>query len=244
MNLWNDITAMVTKGNPLENALSFSTGGILGGSGGVINWGDGSGVGPLGATTTNSLQGGWNNRTLKTSAMAIASYYLAGKLVGGGEAGAPADAPLTEMGSSASGTTPAAPIAQDAFTSASPNYSLASASNAPPGIGLNAPSQGLMSSTPTQTIPPIDNPGVWNKVGSFLGTTGGAMAAGMAIQGAGAIMSGMGAAEQNKIAKERQDYERAKYERGLVNINAPIQLPFNVKPYKTGKTGIINGGVA
>lgn len=39
------------------NPLSFQTGGLLGGDGGVINWGEKGGTGEYGASTTNSLRG-------------------------------------------------------------------------------------------------------------------------------------------------------------------------------------------
>jgi len=139
-------------------------------------------------------------------------------------------------GTAAPGTSPATPIAPDAFAGATPDYSLASASNAPPGIGMNAPSPGIINGA----SPPAAaaKPGVWSRIGGVLERH--PVAAGMAIQGAGAIMAGLGSMEQAKVAKEKQDYDRAQYERGLVNINSPIQMPFNVKPYK----GIINGRAA
>ena len=160
-----------------------------------------------------------------------------GELLGGGEA---------------STTTGATPGTTDAFAGAKPptdafagvnaetsQYSLTTAPNAPGGIGLQAPTSGTALQPSFQSA----KPGVWERMGTMLEKH--PVAAGMAIQGAGAIMAGMGASEQAKVAKEKQDYERQQYERGLRNINAPLHvgvnnssLPFNIKPYKP--VGLIN----
>jgi hypothetical protein len=150
-------------------------------------------------------------------------------LLGGGGATTttPGIAPTTNAGQDAfvsANTTP--------FSSANPNMS----AYTPGIINANASSSALQTTA---------KPGVWEKIGTFVEKH--PVAIGMSLQGAGAIMSGMGAAEQAKVAREKQEYERQQYERGLRNINAPVALPFNIKPYApvTRTRGIINArGIA
>lgn len=165
-----------------------------------------------------------------------------GKLLGGGEAS-------TTSGATPGTTDAFAKPPTDAFAGVNAEtspYSLTTAPNAPGGIGLQAPSSGTALQPSFQSA----KPGVWERIGATLENH--PIAVGMAIQGAGAVMGGMGAAEQAKVQKEKQDYERQQYERGLLNINAPLHLgknnsnlPFNIKPYKpvSPTAGIINRGV-
>jgi hypothetical protein len=156
-----------------------------------------------------------------------------GKLLGGGGA-APSTAP---------GATPGTADAFAGVNAETSPYSLTTAPNAPGGIGLSTPS----GSTALQPSFQSAKPGVWERIGATLESH--PIAVGMAIQGAGAVMAGMGASEQAKVQKEKQDFERQQYERGLQNINAPLHvgannsgLPFNIKPYKpvSPTAGIIN----
>lgn len=71
-----------------RQSTSFATGGIIGGDSGVVDF---SSVQPgwvkrLGATGTNSLQGGFNNDTLRKSAAALTLWYGGGALLGEGGA--------------------------------------------------------------------------------------------------------------------------------------------------------------
>jgi len=147
--------------------------------------------------------------------------------------------PLFGGGNVAPGTTPAgnaANTSQDAFTSA--NSTPFSSVN--PDVSAYTKPTGIINSTSSQ-VTQTAKPGVWERMGTFIEKH--PVAVGMGIQGAGAVMGGMGAVEQAKIAREKQDYDRQQYERGLMNINAPITLPFKPKPYAPKKSGLINRGM-
>lgn len=101
-----------------------------------------------------------------------------------------------------------------------------------PGI-INNTSANVLSATPPTTN---GQPGIWDKIGTFLDKPGNVAAVGLGLQGTGAIMAGMGAAEKAKVEKEKQDYERAQNERQLANINAPWVNPVQVNK----RPGIIN----
>ena len=123
-----------------------------------------------------------------------------GKLLGGGEASA---GTATGTPDAFSGLKPASPDAlssADAFkgidAGAKADYSLAGASNAPSGIGLQSQSSGAALQ---QTAA---KPGVWARMGTMLESH--PIVAGMAIQGAGAVMAGMGASEQPKFKKKNR----------------------------------------
>ena len=90
--------------------------------------------------------------------------------------------------------------------------------------------------TTAPPVTPTADTSVWGKIGSFLDKPGAVTGIGLGLQGTGAIMAGMGASEQAKIAKEKQDYERAQNERQLANINAPWVNPVRVNK----RPGIIN----
>jgi hypothetical protein len=175
---------------------------------------------------------------LISSAAGLGMFGNAGSpLFGGGIAApTPGTAPVANAGSDAFASANAAP-----FSSANPDvsaYTSQAARQTGGIINANASSSALQTTA---------KPGVWDKIGTFLDKPGNAVAVGMGLQGTGAIMSGMGASEQARVARDKQEYERQQYERGLRNINAPVALPFNIKPYApvTRTRGIINArGVA
>jgi hypothetical protein len=69
----------------VKQSVSFSTGGIIGGTSGVIDFSkrQPGWVRRLGATGTNSLRGGLSNPTIRTSAIVVATYFGGSYLLSG-----------------------------------------------------------------------------------------------------------------------------------------------------------------
>lgn len=107
-------------------------------------------------------------------------------------------------------------------------------------IAANPPIGASPANTPMPNTPMPNDEGMWSKMGSWLEKPGNVTGVGLGLQGAGAIMAGMGASEQAKVAKEKQDYERAQNERQLANINAPWVNPVRVNK----RSGLLNRRIA
>jgi hypothetical protein len=147
-----------------------------------------------------------------------------GKLWNAATGSTPADGLATDTQANLIGST-----GQESVTSGVGKDVIGKTAQYPQSLGMNAGGSGQV----TQST------GSWDKIASILEQH--PIAAGLAVQGAGAIMAGMGASEKARIEKEKQDYERQQNERQLANINAPVYNPVRANPYKPVKpVGLIS----